>query len=67
MGFSLKLGESAIGLDALNVNDRTLWGSKLAEAVACFEEAEKKFLTRQKSGEWQNLYSLLLNLSLSFL
>ena len=53
VGFSLKLGpESALGLDALSVNDRTLWTSKLAEACSSFEETEKRFLTRQKSGKW---------------
>ena len=25
MGFSLQLGDSSLGLDALSVNDRTLW------------------------------------------
>ena len=53
VGFSLKLGpESALGLDALSVNDRTLWTSRLAEACSNFEETEKRFLTRQKSGKW---------------
>ena len=53
VGFSLKLGpESALGLDALSVNDRTLWTSKLTEACLNFEETEKRFLTRQKSGKY---------------
>ena len=53
VGFSLRLGpESVLGLDALSVNDRTLWTSKLNEARSNFEETEKKFLTRQKSGKY---------------
>jgi len=52
VGFSLRLGpESVLGLDALSVNDRTLWTSKINEACSNFEETEKKFLTRQKSVE----------------
>jgi hypothetical protein len=51
VGFSLKFGDSVIGLDALSVNDRTLWTTKLTEAITSFEETEKKFLTKQKSGE----------------
>ena len=44
VGFSLKLGpDSALGLDALSVNDRTLWTSKLTEACSNFEETEKSF------------------------
>ena len=52
VGFSLKLGDAAIGLDGLSVNDRTLWMTKLGEAIKAFEVEEKKFLTRQKSGKW---------------
>ena len=53
VGFSLRLGpESVLGLDALSVNDRTLWTSKINEACSNFEETEKKFLTRQKSGKY---------------
>ena len=53
VGFSLRLGpESVLGLDALSVNDRTLWTSKIYEACSNFEETEKKFLTRQKSGKY---------------
>ena len=44
--------ESVLGLDALSVNDRTLWTSKINEACSNFEETEKKFLTRQKSGKY---------------
>ena len=50
VGFSLKLGDTILGLDALSVNDKTLWNSKLSEAISNFAVNEKKFLTKQKSG-----------------
>jgi len=49
VGFSLKLGDNVLGLDALTVNDKTLWNSKISEAVANFAINEKKYLTKQKS------------------
>eukprot|EP00090_Calanus_glacialis_P013221 TRINITY_DN2186_c0_g1_i1.p1 TRINITY_DN2186_c0_g1~~TRINITY_DN2186_c0_g1_i1.p1 ORF type:complete len:504 (-),score=133.14 TRINITY_DN2186_c0_g1_i1:137-1591(-) len=49
VGFSLKLGDTVLGLDALSVNDKTLWNSKLSEAISSFAVNEKKFLTKQKS------------------
>ena len=51
VGFSLKFGETTLGLDALSVNDKTLWNSKILEAISEFDVNEKKFLTKQKSGE----------------
>jgi len=50
VGFSLKLGDNILGLDALTVNDKTLWSSKLSEAISSFAVNEKKYLTKQKSG-----------------
>ena len=40
-----------LGLDCLSVNDKTLWMSKLSDALSNFATTEKKFLTKQKSGE----------------
>ena len=54
VGFSLKLGDNVLGLDALTVNDKTLWNSKISEAVANFAINEKKYLTKQKSGANEN-------------
>ena len=51
VGFSLKYGDVTLGLDCLSVNDKTLWMSKLSEALSNFATTEKKFLTKQKSGE----------------
>ena len=51
VGFSLKVGDNILGLDALTVNDKTLWCSKLSEAISNFAVNEKKYLTKQKSGE----------------
>eukprot|EP00092_Neocalanus_flemingeri_P031088 GFUD01033768.1.p1 GENE.GFUD01033768.1~~GFUD01033768.1.p1 ORF type:complete len:485 (-),score=138.51 GFUD01033768.1:275-1729(-) len=49
VGFSLKLGDTILGLDTLSVNDKTLWNSKISEALSSFAVNEKKFLTTQKS------------------
>ena len=56
VGFSLKLGDNVLGLDALTVNDKTLWNSKISEAVSNFAINEKKYLTKQKSGANQNTH-----------
>ena len=68
VGFSLKLGDTVLGLDALSVNDKTLWNSKLSEAISSFAVNEKKFLTKQKSGgnkisrtNWTSLLNWILN------
>ena len=39
-----------MGLDALSVNDLTLWKSKITEAISTNSAIEKKFLSKQKSG-----------------
>ena len=59
VGFSLKYGDVTLGLDCLSVNDKTLWMSKLSEALSNFATTEKKFLTKQKSGE--PLFNSLVN------
>ena len=51
IGFSLKYGDMTLGLDCLSVNDKTLWMSKLSDALSNFATTEKKFLTKQKSGK----------------
>ena len=51
IGFSLKHGEASLGLDCLSVNDKTLWNSKISEALSNYAADEKKFLTKQKSGD----------------
>ena len=62
VGFSLKYGDITLGLDCLSVNDKTLWMSKLSDALSNFVTTEKKFLTKQKSGEFhENLKVLYLN------
>ena len=50
IGFSLQHGEVTVGLDALSVNDLTLWKSKITEAISTNSAIEKKFLSKQKSG-----------------
>ena len=50
MGFSLHHGEVTLGLDALSVNDLTLWKSKITEAISTNSAVEKNFLNTQKSG-----------------
>ena len=52
VGFSLKYGDVILGLDCLSVNDKTLWMSKLSDALSNYATTEKKFLTKQKSGEF---------------
>ena len=51
IGFSLIHGDVTLGLDALHPNDKTLWNSKLTEALASYEENERKHLSKQKSGK----------------
>ena len=58
VGFSLKHGDNVLGLDCLSVNDKTLWNTKISEALANFETTEKKFLSKQKSGIKMNLLLL---------
>ena len=53
VGISLKYGDITLGLDCLSVNDKTLWMSKLSDALSNFVTTEKKFLTKQKSGEFR--------------
>ena len=53
IGFSLQHGEVTLGLDALSVNDLTLWKSKITEAISTNSAVEKTFLNTQKSG---NIY-----------
>ena len=50
VGFSLRQLDNILGLDTLSVNDKTLWNSKMTEAISSFVVNEKKFLTKQKSG-----------------
>ena len=50
MGFSLIHGDSTLGLDTLGVNDLTLWKSKISEAISSYSTIERKFITKQKSG-----------------
>ena len=49
----MKYGDITLGLDCLSVNDKTLWMSKLSDALSNFVTTEKKFLTKQKSGEFR--------------
>ena len=56
IGFSLQHGEVTIGLDALSVNDLTLWKSKITEAISNNSAVEKKFLSKQKSGKVHQPY-----------
>ena len=51
IGFSIKYGENTLGLDCLSNNDKTLWISKLSEALNNFVATEKQFLSKQKSGK----------------
>ena len=50
VGFALKVDESILGLDALSVNDKTLWISKINEAISSFALNEKQFLSTQHTG-----------------
>ena len=59
VGFSLKVGDVVLGLDALSVNDKTLWCSKVSEAISSFAVNEKKFLTKQKLGKGHFLCLIL--------
>ena len=56
IGFSLQHGEVTVGLDALSVNDLTLWKSKITEAISNNSAVEKKFLSKQKSGKVHQPY-----------
>ena len=46
IGFSIKNGENTLGLDCLSINDKTLWISKLSEALNNFVAIEKQFLSK---------------------
>ena len=63
VGFSLIHGDSTLGLDTLGVNDLTLWKSKISEAISSYSTIERKFITKQKSGNtFPCLLSYLVNL-----
>ena len=49
-------GEVTVGLDALSVNDLTLWKSKITEAISNNSAVEKNFLSKQKSGNVHQPY-----------
>ena len=51
IGFSLQHGEVTVGLDALSVNDLTLWKSKISEATTNYQLSNSTFLNKQKSGK----------------
>ena len=52
IGFSLLHADTTLGLDALSVNDLTLWKSRISEAISDYSTVERKFLTKQKSGNF---------------
>jgi len=50
-GFSIKFQDIQLDLEALNVNDRTLWLNKLREAIQSFKQTETAFNDNKQKVE----------------